>query len=54
MSVLHVKINKPGFKTEFQVVKVDDWFHLFWHFKRIGRFLSFKQAVSFAEHLGID
>jgi hypothetical protein len=54
MSVLTVKINRLGFKAEFQVMKVDDFFHLFWHRKRIGRFLSFRNAVEFSEHLGVD
>ncbi len=54
MSVLKVKFNRPGYQTEFDIVKVDDRFNLFWHFKRIGSFLSFKQALDFAKHLGDD
>lgn len=54
MSVMMMRFNRPGYETEFQVIKVDDRFHLFWHKRRVGRFLNLKQALSFAEHLGID
>lgn len=54
MSIVRVRFNKLGFQTEFDVIHVDNDFLLFWHKKRVGRFNSFKQALDFARHLGID
>lgn len=54
MSVTKINFTRPGFETEFHLIRVDGRICLFWHYQLMGKFLNFKQALRFAEHLGID